>query len=382
MATGTPFDVSALPFDQEAMLAGLRRWVECESPTLDVSSVERMLDLAQHDLAAAGAEVQRLQTLPGHAGAVMGRFPHPHPEQPGILVMGHLDTVHPIGTLAALPWRREDSRCYGPGINDMKAGDYLSLCALRELGAAGWTTPLPVTILYTGDEEIGSPASRALIESTARQFKYILVPEPARPDGAIVLGRHEVVRFALESTGQPTHAGNTPEKGRSAIRQMAEKLIAVEQLSTADATFTVGILRGGLWSNCVATTCTAELLVLIRDPAVREERLAALQALASQDASGSFTITQTLQRPRWEENAGCLALYEVAEAAAKDLGFALPRLVSGGGSDGNFTGALGLPTLDGLGACGDLHHTLQEHIEVDSLVPRTRLMASLVMRLR
>ena len=151
MATGTPFDVSALPFDQEAMLAGLRRWVECESPTLDVSSVERMLDLAQHDLAAAGAEVQRLQTLPGHAGAVMGRFPHPHPEQPGILVMGHLDTVHPIGTLAALPWRREGSRCYGPGINDMKAGDYLSLCALRELGAAGWTTPLPVTILYTGD---------------------------------------------------------------------------------------------------------------------------------------------------------------------------------------------------------------------------------------
>ena len=144
----------------------------------------------------------------------------------------------------------------------------------------------------------------------------------------------------------------------------------------------MGILRGGLWSNCVATTCTAELLVLIRDPAVREERLAALQALASQDASGSFTITQTLQRPRWEENAGCLALYEVAEAAAKDLGFELPRLVSGGGSDGNFTGALGLPTLDGLGACGDLHHTLQEHIEVDSLVPRTRLMASLVMRLR
>jgi len=360
------------------MLDGLRRWVECESPTIDPAAVGRMLELAGRDMTEAGAHVERLSPL-----AIIGRFPHAASKQPGVLIMGHLDTVHPVGTLETLPWRIQGNVCWGPGVNDMKAGNFLALWAARQLRAAGIVTPLPVNILYTGDEEIGSPETRELIKDLARQHKYVLVPEPGRPDGSVVLGRHEILRFTLISTGKPTHAGNTPEAGRSAILQMAEKIVAVHRLSTEGAMFSVGIVNGGLWSNCIATRCTAELLMLIRDPAVRDERLVALNALACRDEDGlSFAVEPLLQRPRWDPDDGCLRLYEMARDIADDLDMALPRVVSGGGSDGNFTGALGLPTLDGLGACGEGHHTLDERIYIDSLVPRTRLMAVLLARLQ
>lgn len=365
--------------DPEAMLAGLRRWIECESPTLDTAAVNRMMDLAASDLAVAGAQVERLTT--GHAGAadaVLARFPHAHANQPGILILGHLDTVHPVGTLDVLPFRRDGNLCYGPGIKDMKAGNFLSLWAVKELLARGIATPLPVSVLFTGDEEIGSPHTRDLIETVARQHKYILVPEPGEDNGGVTTGRHEVARFTLEARGTPSHAGATPEKGRSAIRQMAEKIVEIEELSTPGMTFSVGIVNGGLWSNCVTTTCTAELLVLIRDPAEKEAQIAALMALQTRTPQMSFLVTPLRERPRWEANEACRALHARAQAVAADLGLELKGHVAGGGSDGNFTGALGLTTLDGLGALGRDLHTLNEHIFVDSLVPRTRLMAGLL----
>lgn len=384
MTTGPLFaDAAALGIDADEILGGLRRWVECESPTIAPQAVQRMLDLAASDLVLAGARVERLTTdFPGEAGAVLGRFPHPEPDQPGILIMGHVDTVHPLGTLDVLPFRRDGNLCYGPGIKDMKAGDYFSLYAMRKLREHGVETPLPVSILYTGDEEIGSPFTRAMIEDLASQYKYILVPEPCQDDGKVVTGRHEVARFTLTAHGTPTHAGYTPEKGSSAIRMMAEKIIAIESLTSANTTFAVGIIHGGQWSNCITTTCTAELLVLLRDPAEREGKLADLMALASEGETSSFAIEHLRNRPRWDANAACDALYAHATGLAAGLGMEIPPHISGGGSDGNFTGALGLATLDGLGASGKDHHTLNEHIHIDSLVPRTLLMANLLATLR
>ena len=170
-----------LPFDSEAMLQGLRGWVECESPTWDASAVERMLDLAAREMAIMGATIERIAGRQGFAGCVRARFPHPKQGEPGILIAGHLDTVHPVGTIEKLAWRREGNKCFGPGIFDMKGGNYLTLEAIRQLARASFTTPLPITVLFTPDEEVGTPSTRDIIEAEAARNKYVLVPEPGRP---------------------------------------------------------------------------------------------------------------------------------------------------------------------------------------------------------
>ncbi len=182
-------DPNALPFDSDAMLAGLREWVECESPTFDATAVNRMMDIASRALVLAGARIERVAGRMGLGDCVRATFPHATPDVPGILVMGHLDTVHPIGTLSQLAFRREGNRAWGPGIQDMKGGNYLPLEAIRQLQRAGLRTRLPITVLFTSDEEIGSPSTRDLIEAEASRHKYVLVPEAARPDGGVLTGR-------------------------------------------------------------------------------------------------------------------------------------------------------------------------------------------------
>ena len=249
-----------LPFDSEAMLQGLRGWVECESPTWDAPAVERMLDIAARDMAIMGASIERIAGRQGFAGCVRARFPHPKQGEPGILIAGHLDTVHPVGTLEKLAWRREGNKCYGPGIFDMKGGNYLTLEAIRQLARAAFTTPLPITVLFTPDEEVGTPSTRDIIEAEAARNKYVLVPEPGRTNNGVVTGRYAIARFNLEAIGKPSHAGATLSSGRSAIREMARQIIAIDGMTTEDCTFSVGIVQGGQWVNCVATTCTGEAL--------------------------------------------------------------------------------------------------------------------------
>ena len=196
-----------LPFDSEAMLQGLRGWVECESPTWDAAAVDRMLDLAARDMAIMGATIERIAGRQGFGGCVRARFPHPKQGEPGILIAGHFDTVHPVGTLEKLPFRREGDKCFGPGIYDMKGGSYLSLEAIRQLARASFTTPLPITVLFTPDEEVGTPSTRDIIEAEAARNKYVLVPEPGRANNGVVTGRYAIARFNLEATGKPSHAG-------------------------------------------------------------------------------------------------------------------------------------------------------------------------------
>jgi len=367
-----------LPFDADAMLDGLRTWVECESPTYDVAAVNRMMDIASRELAIAGARIERVSGRMGFGDCVRATFPHATPNTPGILVMGHLDTVHPIGTLARLPFRRNGDRAWGPGILDMKGGNYMALDAIRQLARANVPTKLPITYLLTSDEEVGSPSTRDLIEAEASRHRYVLVPEPARADGGVVTGRYAIARFNLAATGRPSHAGARLADGRSAIREMARKLIEIEDMTTENCTFSVGVIRGGEWVNCVATTCTGQALSMAKRQEDLDDGVARMLALSASSNHVQFKVTRGVTRPVWEPDGKVMALYETARGIARGIGYDISSQSSGGGSDGNFTGAMGIATLDGLGVQGAGAHTLDEHIVVESLAYRGRLMAGLL----
>src|SRR5579863_4662206 len=301
------------------MLDGLRAWVECESPTFDAAAVNRMMDIASRDLVIAGARIERVAGRMGFGDCVRATFPHAMPNAPGILVMGHLDTVHPLGTLEKLPFRRNGSRAWGPGMLDMKGGNYMALEAIRQLAHAHVATKLPITVLFTSDEEVGSPSTRDLIEAEAARHKYVLIPEPARPDGGVVTGRYAIARFNLEATGVPSHAGARLSEGRSAIREMARKVVEIEDMTTADCTFSVGVIYGGQWVNCVTTTCTGEVLSMAKRQEDLDRGVAAMLGLRASSNEVQFKVTRGVTRPVWEPDARTMALYEKARDLAKAM---------------------------------------------------------------
>lgn len=367
-----------LPFDADQMLAGLRPWVECESPTWDAGAVSRMMDLAARDLAGVGAHVETIPAMGGFGSSIRATFPHARQGQPGILVSGHMDTVHPLGTLEKLPFRVQDGLAWGPGIMDMKGGNYVFLEAMRQILRAGLTTPLPVTFLFTPDEEVGTPATRGLIEDAARGQRAVLVPEPARPDGGAVTGRYAIARFDLLTEGRPSHAGWALKDGRSAIAAMARRILQIEAMTTEDCTFSVGVIHAGQWVNCVSSTCRAEVLSMAKTQADLDRGIAAMLALQGCENGVDFTVTRGVTRPVWEPQPGTMALYDLARGLSSQIGFDLTAASAGGGSDGNFTGAMGVPTLDSIGVRGKGLHTLDEHIEISSLRERARLAAGLL----
>ena len=373
-----------LPFDADEMLAGLRPWVECESPTWDAAAVNRMMDLAARDLAAMGARVERIPGAIEPTGVRMGdmvraELPHPRAGEPGITIMGHMDTVHPIGTLAVNPFRREGDKCWGPGLCDMKGGNFLALEALRQLARAGIETPLPVRVLFTPDEEIGSPTSRALIEAEAKRARYVLVPEPGHQGGGVTTGRYAIARYNLRTTGKPSHAGARLSEGRSAIREMCKRVLQIEEMTTDACTFSVGVFHAGRWVNCVSSEARAEALSMSKRQADLDKGVAAMLALSDPDTG--FEVTRGLTRPVWEPSEATLALAERVERLHKEVGLGFSHKSQGGGSDGNFTGAMGVPTIDGLGVEGDGIHTLNEHIDVPALLARARVFAGLLAEL-
>jgi len=376
-------DITKLPFDADTMLAGLKPWVEIESPTFEAARVNAMLDHVARECAVSGATVERIAGRMGFGDCVRATFAFGHEPGPGILIMGHLDTVHPVGTLAnGLPWRRDGERCYGPGIFDMKGGNFLALEAVRMLQRLGLSPALPVSFLFTSDEEVGSPSTRDLIEAEAARHKYVLVPEPGRNDGGVVTGRYAISRFNLKAIGRPSHAGARLKEGRSAIRIMAEMIPQIESMTTDACTFSVGVIHGGQWVNCVSSSCDAEALSMAKRQADLDSGVERMLALTKgDDQSGRFIVTRGVTRPVWEPNEKTLAMYETARALAKQLGIDLKHESSGGGSDANFTGALGIASLDGLGVCGLGAHTLQEHIIIDSLPQRAKLFTGLLMEL-
>ncbi|WP_102222624.1 M20/M25/M40 family metallo-hydrolase [Acidimangrovimonas sediminis] len=372
-----------LPFDEDAMIAGLKPWVECESPTYDPAAVGRMMEMVAFDCAQMGAQVEMLPPRGGCGPSVRARMPHADMGAPGILVSGHFDTVHPVGTLAKNPFRQEGGKVYGPGILDMKGGNYIALEAMRQLMAAGMETPLPVTYLFTPDEEIGTPATRSLIENEALRNRYFLCPEPALPDNGVTTGRYAIARFEITAEGKPSHAGAKLKDGVSAVRELARRILEIEEMTSDSCTFSVNDVTSGRWVNCVPSHARAQVLSMAKEQADLDTGVARMLAMAGTRNGVTFSVRETVTRPVWENGRPeTMALYHVAKELAGKMGQDLPCFSSGGGSDANFSGALGVASLCSLGLAGDGFHTLSEHIDTDSLIPRARLFAGLLATLR
>src|ERR1041384_5338107 len=260
------------PIDLSAMISGIRRWVETESPTRDKAAVNRMIDVVQADVAGLPVAVERVPGREGFADNLIVRT-QAAGQGGGILILSHIDTVHPIGTLAgALPFRRDGDRLYGPGLFDMKGGAYLALEAFRQVPQAG-SAKLPVTFLFTPDEEVGSPTSRHLIEAEARLARYVLVTEPARDGGKIVTSRKGVGRFEMKAIGIPAHSGARHQDGRSAIKEMARQVLAIEAMTdySRGGTTTVGMISGGTAPNVIPHNCLISVDLRVRDGAAGRE---------------------------------------------------------------------------------------------------------------
>ncbi len=344
-----------------------------------------MADRVQHDMASIGAHVERIPGVDGWGDILKTRTPWGG-DGPGILVLSHIDTVHPIGSIEdILPVRHEEDRVYGPGIYDMKAGAYIAYHAYRHLVRMGAETPLPITFLYVPEEEVGSPTSREIIEREALANKYVLVTEPARDGGKIVTSRKGVADFHLTVKGRPAHAGARHEDGRSAIREMARQILRLEEMTdyATGVTLNVGMIEGGTGINVVPAECTAQVDMRVPNEATANEMCERILALEPFDPDVELEVTGGMNRPAYDKDENIAALFDHAKSLAKEIGFELQDVVkTGGGSDGNFTAALGIPTLDGLGADGYGAHSDYEHIYYSSLEPRTRLMLLLFQTLK
>jgi len=221
-----------------------------------------------------------------------------------------------------------------------------------------------------------------LIEAEAARNKYVLVPEPAREDGGAVIGRYAIARFNLRTIGKPSHAGARLAEGRSAIAAMARKILEIEAMTGEDCTFSVGVVHAGQWVNCVSSLCEAQALTMAKTQEDLDDGVARLMNLVGEADGVDFQVTRGVTRPVWPPNQpGTMQMYELARSIAGEIGFDMTAGSAGGGSDGNFTGYMGIPTLDSLGVRGKGLHTLGEHIEISSLVERARLMAGMLMRL-
>lgn len=367
----------------EVSIAAISEWVRVESPSHDGAAVNKMMDLVARDV--AGLPIAR-ERLPGRDGLGDITILRAGPDngQAPVVVLSHLDTVHAHGVIdGALKLRIEGDRFYGPGVYDMKAGAWLALQAFKDAVKAG-SLQRPVHFVLTPDEEIGSPTSRSVIEDIARGARAALVTEPARQGGKIVTARKGTGGFEMRIEGRAAHAGVNHEKGRSAILEAAHQIIALEAMTdyAKGTTLNVGIVQGGTGVNVVPQQALLRIDCRVVTEAAAAEISARIRALQPKTPDVTLSITGGTNRPPYEKTAMVSELFDFARGLAAEVGFDLQDCpMTGGGSDGNFTAALGVPTLDGLGVDGDGAHTLQEHALVSSIAPRRALMQALLERL-
>ena len=353
----------------------LASWASIESCTGDQIGLQAFAELVATRLRGLGLEVEQLG--PG-ATRLWARWPTG--DGPPVLLIGHADTVYPRGTLACQPVTQRDGKLYGPGVFDMKGG-LLAMCvAIEALQALGRTPRRPISLLVTDDEEIGSPVSRDYIEQLARDAATVLVLEPATPAGALKTARKGVAGFVLEITGRAAHAGVAPHEGRSALVEMAHQILWLQSLNdpATGTTVNVGVVEGGTASNVIPAQARAEIDVRVTSAheAERIGRLLAQRAAATPEVTVSYR--GGLRNPPMERTPAIVALFRQAQACAHELGFHVDEASTGGGSDGNFTASLGVPTLDGLGPVGDGAHATHEHIVVAEFPRRAALLARLI----
>ena len=370
------------PFDSDTILDGIRRWVEMETPTEAPERVNLLASLVADGYRDLPATVERVAGRDGCGDHLAVRSSWGQ-DAPGILVLSHLDTVHPLGFIERLPFRIEGDSAFGPGIYDMKGGTYLAYHAFRQLCAGRERSPLGVTQLYVSDEEIGSPTSRALIEAEGRKAKYVLVTEPARDGGKVVTRRKGVARFEVFIKGVPAHSGSRPQDGRSAIRELGNIIQTLEAMNDPKrgVTVNVGVVKGGTRSNVIAEEAYAEVDMRVPSIADSDELVPKILNLTSRTDGVSVKVTGGLNRPPYEKGNAGAALFEHARTLATELGIDLVDTATGGGSDGNFT-APHTATLDGLGVDGQGAHTHYEQLYISSIEPRARLLHRLYQTLR
>jgi glutamate carboxypeptidase len=378
-----------LPFiSPQRVLDGIRQWIEIESPSDVPEAMARMAAKIEADYRAIGATVERIAGRDGFGDHLLitdaRHCPPGAADGPSILVLSHMDTVHPMGTLAGpLPFRIEGDRAYGPGAEDMKGGTFLALTALQLISKGKRKTHLPVRHLIVSDEEMGSQTSREHIEREARRAKYVLVTEPARSGGKIVTARKGVANFTIRAHGEAAHAGVEHHLGANAIREIAHQIEAIEALTNydRDLTLNVGLVKGGSRSNVVPDFAEIEIDVRFPNPAIGEEVVERIRSLRVANPRVRLEIEGGINRPGYDKTPDIAALFDHAKGLAAEIGFELEDLKTGGGSDGNYTAAHA-PTLDGLGVDGDGGHTLDERLYISSIVPRTHLLMRLMETLK
>jgi glutamate carboxypeptidase len=353
--------------------------VHIESPSDDKVAVDTVVGYLTETARLAGWRVRRHRQK-GHGDCLELRIgPERSPQKP-LLLLGHLDTVWPKGTLAKMPFKVEKKRAWGPGVLDMKAGVVIGFEAVRLLREQNALTR-PVCMLLVGDEEIGSPASRPLTEKIAQQCEAVYVLEPAQGlDGAYKTARKGVGQYRLQVEGVASHSGVDFERGHSAVLELARQIEAINNFVEPDRGLMLnpGVIGGGTLSNVVAAQAWAEIDVRIARAADGARIDRRLRSLRSQDKACKLTWSGGMNRPPMERTRATAALFERARLLAAQIGLTLEEAATGGGSDGNFTSALGVPTLDGMGAVGEGAHARNESILLEHLAPRTALLAAML----
>jgi glutamate carboxypeptidase len=357
-------------------LKRLETLVRVESPSEDPAAVNAAQEMVAEWAVELGGRVRRHRQK--NFGDVYElRFGPRRSKQQPILILGHLDTVWPHGTLKTMPWRVEEGKIFGPGVLDMKAGVMMALTALEVLHEAGLERP--VTLLLNSEEEVGSPVSRPITEKLAQESSAVFVLEPAQ-GLALKTARKGIANYTVQVSGLAAHSGVDFERGHSAVLELARQIERISGFTDLARGLTVncGVIAGGTRSNVIAAEAHTEVDVRIAraSDAAKVDRM--FRRLKPFDPACRLTVTGGVNRPPMERKPGVVALFRQARRIAAELGFALDEASTGGGSDGNFTAALGVPTLDGMGAIGTGAHATHEHIVVEHIVPRTALLAAML----
>jgi glutamate carboxypeptidase len=368
--------LARLQHDLPETLRLLEQMVNMDSPSLDKVLVDRFCKFVGSQFEAIGARVEYIP-VERFGQHLIARFEGEAKER--LLLLGHLDTVFAAGEAAKRPFRIEAARATGPGVFDMKAGIAVMWSALRALGQC----PRDVTVLLTSDEEIGSTSSRELIQKEAASAKAVLVLEPSLPGGVVKTARKGVGRFTIKAIGRAAHSGVDPERGINAIEEIAHQVLQLQRFNdpSRGTTVTVGVIQGGTRSNVVPAEAAIEVDVRVRTMEDAERITEAIRNLKPQVRDARLEIRGGINRPPMERTEDTARLFSLARAIAAEFGTDLKEGSTGGASDGNFTSALGIPTLDGLGPNGDNAHALDEFVETASLPARAALLAGLILRI-
>jgi glutamate carboxypeptidase len=352
----------------------LKLLVETESPSHDKAAVDRVGVIVAEEARKLGAQVEIIpnQETGDHILSRWGTG------KDGILILCHMDTVFPLGTIQKTPYREEGDKIFGPGTLDMKAGIVIALAAIAEAQKQGLNRP--VTLLCTSDEEIGSHTSRALIESLAKESALALVMEGALLDGSLKTWRKGTGGFRVKVKGRAAHAGGDHQAGRNAIEEMAHQVLAIQKLTdySKGTTLNVGVIEGGTVSNVVPEECSIQVDVRVMQPGEWERVEAEMKSLKPVLDGATIEVKGGLNRQPMPYDGRMEATFEKAKSIAAQIGIKLTAGGTGGASDGNFVAPMGIPVLDGMGAVGEGYHSEREYIFADSLEQKAKLIATLI----